>query len=328
MKARGNIRFVLGFIIGSLIFGSVTYAAGSIAATRASSRILVDGQEAAVEAYLIEGRTYLQLRDMANLLEFDVEWDADSNTVLVNTGRDSDAHTTVMQTTPALQATQEHDAVTPPITKGLGEVIKPVNDATQLTVTESKPKQKGGYDTVFTPLKTGDIIKVEPVATSIGSVGGEYEILRGIEDRPWKTADGKDWPRLPLPEWRDEWDDYPSVEIPYYPPVRFTGETQGHPYDTLMIVNPYEIERMIRTIYIYAKDNPALWMNRDPAGNIPNFSIKVEIANDMGYNTFYPWRDVEMEKQTKFTGSEKVFRIYAYDTYNNGKFVDTEYFVK
>jgi hypothetical protein len=48
----------------------------------------------------------------------------------------------------------------------------------------------------------------------------------------------------------------------------------------------------------------------------------------MAYNTFYPWRDFEIEKFVKSTGGGTEFRIYAYDNYNLGRFVDTEYFMK
>jgi hypothetical protein len=94
------------------------------------------------------------------------------------------------------------------------------------------------------------------------------------------------------------------------------------------MLNSYEIERMIRTIYKYAPQNPSLWKDKDPRTNIPNFTIKVEYTSDMAYNTFYPWRDFEVEKLVKSTFAGKEFRIYAYDTYNNGEFLDTEYFMK
>jgi hypothetical protein len=186
----------------------------------------------------------------------------------------------------------------------------------------------GGYGHTFSPLKTGGIVTTTPVETSKGSVGGDYRILQGCEDRPWKTSDGTIWPNVPLPDWQSEWDAYPRAAFPNQPPVRFTGDVRGVPYDTLMVFNPYEAERMARTIYKYAKQNPSLWKDHDPSTNIPNFSISVEIADDMGTHTFYPWRDFEVEKLVISTGGGKKFRIYAYDSYNNGLFNDTEYFLK
>jgi hypothetical protein len=118
------------------------------------------------------------------------------------------------------------------------------------------------------------------------------------------------------------------VTIPNPAPIHFIWESYGHEFDTLLVFNPYEVERMIRTIYRYAKENPSLWKDKNPASNIPNFSIQVEYADDMVYNTFYPWRDSEIEKLVISTGGGKEFRIYAVDDYNQGKFVDTEYFIK
>jgi hypothetical protein len=186
----------------------------------------------------------------------------------------------------------------------------------------------GGYGYTFNPLKTGDTVKTAPTENSRGSVGGEYKIVQGTEDKPWKTADGTVWPNVPLPAWQSEWDAYPRVIFPDQPPVRFTGDVRGTPYDTLMVFNPYEVERMVRTIYRYAKQNPLLWKDHDPGANIPNFSISIEIADDMGPHTFYPWRDWEIEQFVKSTGGGTVIRIYAYDSYNNGLFNDTEYFMK
>jgi hypothetical protein len=186
----------------------------------------------------------------------------------------------------------------------------------------------GGYGYTFNPLKTGDIVKTAPVDSARGSVGGDYLIGKGQEDKPWKTSDGTFWPNAPLPAWQSEWDGYGRVAIPAPTPVHFTGTVGSATYDRLMVFNGYEIERMIRTIYKYAGNNPSLWKGRDPSANTPNFTIKVEYADDMVYNTFYPWRDFEVEKLVNSTGAGKVFRIYAYDTYNKGEFIDTEYFIK
>jgi hypothetical protein len=289
MKRKGQITFVAGFLAGAVIFGgAAAYAAAGIMANPVTGKIFVDGREIQAEAYNIRGNDFFMLRDIAAAANFSVVWDA-NNRVLIDTTRGYEGEQ-LPQTAPA------------PLT--------------------------GGYGYSFSPLKTGEIVSVSPVATSKGSVGGDYKILRGPEDKPWKTADGALWPNVPLPAWQSEWDSYPRLTFPSQPPVRFTGETYGFPYDTLMVFNPYEVERMARTIYKYAPQNPSLWKDKNPAGNIPYFTIKVEYASDMAYNTFYPWRDFEIKNQVLSTGGGKVFRIYAYDTYNNGEFLDTEYFMK
>jgi hypothetical protein len=300
-RVSGKIQFVAGVIAGGIIFGgSVAYAAGIVAHPKTAA-VVIDGQVADLKGYIIEGNHYFQLRDLDGELkpsgkDFGIVWDSAGNRVIIDTDRGYDAN-------------EQYQSPAQP-------------------ATPSPTPASGGYGTVYSPLHRGDVVKTAPVESSNGSVGGDYTILKGMEDKAWKTSDGTVWPNVPLPAWQPEWDVYPRVIFPEQPPVHFTGNVRGAAYDDLMVFNPYEVERMARTIYKYAKNNSRLWKNYDPASNIPIFTISVEIADDMGYNTFYPWRDWEVEKLVNSTYPEKVFRVYAYDSYNNGEFVDTEYFIK
>jgi hypothetical protein len=304
MKKLGGFQFLLGIIVGALLFGgTAAFAAAGIIAQPKTAEVVIDGKAADLKGYIIAGSHYFQLRDTSAALkpggkDFSVVWDGANNTIRIDTTR---GYSTDEQF-PATPPSQAPNATTAPET--------------------------GGYGYTFSPLKTGDIVTTSPVEGSKGSVGGDYKILQGSEDKPWKTADGTVWPNVPLPAWQNEWDDYPRVIFPEQPPVRFTGDVRGTSYDTLLVFNPYEVERMVRTIHGYAKQNPLLWKNHDPSTNTPNFTIKVEITDDMGPHTFYPWRDWEIEKFVKSTGGGTVISVYAYDSYNNGKFLDTEYFMK
>jgi len=94
MKKSGKGHFIAGFLLGAVMFGgSIAFAAG-ITASPTTSKILVDGKEVKVEAYNINGRNYLQLRDMAAVVDFGVIWDGDNNQVLIYPGLryDPDAH--------------------------------------------------------------------------------------------------------------------------------------------------------------------------------------------------------------------------------------------
>jgi hypothetical protein len=303
MRRNGGFQFVLGVAVGAVLFGGAAAYAADIIAQPKTAAVVIDGQAVNLQGYVIGGNHYFQLRDTSAALkaggkDFSIVWDGAGGRILIDTSRGYNANEGIATTRP----NPEQDTAGAPET--------------------------GGYGTVYAPLKAGTTVKTEPSADSKGSVGGDYFIEKGPEDSPWKTSEGLTWPNVPLPEWQSEWDTYPRVEIPERPPVRFTGEVYGHAYDTLMILNRYEIERMIRTIYKYAKQNPSLWKDHDPSGNVPNFTIKVEFTDDMSYNTFYPWRDFEIEKFVKSTGGGTEFRIYAYDNYNLGRFVDTEYFMK
>jgi hypothetical protein len=334
--ARG-VQFILGVIVGAVVFGGIAaYAAGIIAQPKTAA-VVIDDQSADPEGSLTEDDHDSQLGDPdEKLLPDDKEFsvaDEENNRALTDTSRSYDTSEQLPQTatpdstfvstpaptpTPTLVPTPDSTATPTPT-----PVPTPIPTLVPTTVPATS-----GYGYTFSPLKTGDIIKTAPVDSAKGSVGGDYTIRKGCEDKPWKTADGTVWPNVPLTAWQSAWDSYPLVSFPTLPPVHFTGDVRGTPYDTLLVLNPYEIERMVRTIYKYAAQNPSLWQNHDPATNIPNFSIKITYTDDMVYNTFYPWRDWEIEKFVAATGDGTEFRVYAYDSYNNGLFNDTEYFLK
>jgi len=50
-----------------------------------TSRILVDGREVAFPVYNIDGSNFFRLRDIAETFNFGVDWDADTQTILINT---------------------------------------------------------------------------------------------------------------------------------------------------------------------------------------------------------------------------------------------------
>ena len=83
---RGS--FAAGFLTGLLVVGVTTtaYAAG-IMAERSHHRIVVDGKEAQMEAYVINGNNYVKLRDIGEQVGFNVYWDSDNSCVQVESGK-------------------------------------------------------------------------------------------------------------------------------------------------------------------------------------------------------------------------------------------------
>jgi hypothetical protein len=290
-EKTGKFRFVTGFVAGALIFGAVSaYAATTITASLSADKVYVNGKSKTVEAYQIDNEQYVKLTDISKALNVSVTYDSKNKRYNIDT------------------------------TKNFAKSVKNTNSV--------KKAVTDGYGTVFNMYKTGDVIKTKANPDIPNSVGGDYKVKIGAEDKTWKTGDGKVWPNQPLPEWQSEWDNYPKVEMPEVLTSHFKGDVHGMGFDTVMITNQYEIERMIRTIYKYAKQNPSLWKDRDPSTNIPNFTIKAEFTDDMALHTFYPWREWAMESFVEHTGIGKEFKIYVYDTYNNGLFLDTEYFLR
>ena len=83
---RGS--FAAGFLTCLLLAGVTTtaYAAG-IVVERSHHRIVVDGKEAQMEAYVINGSNYVRLRDIGKAVGFEVYWDSENGCVQVESGK-------------------------------------------------------------------------------------------------------------------------------------------------------------------------------------------------------------------------------------------------
>ena len=83
---RGS--FAVGFLTCLLLAGVTTtaYAAG-IMAERSHHRVVVDGKEAQMEAYVINGSNYVKLRDIGKAVGFEVYWDSENGCVQVESGK-------------------------------------------------------------------------------------------------------------------------------------------------------------------------------------------------------------------------------------------------
>lgn len=83
---RGS--FAAGFLTCLLLAGITTtaYAVG-IVAERSTHRVVVDGKEAQMEAYVINGSNYVRLRDIGKAVGFEVYWDSENGCVQVESGK-------------------------------------------------------------------------------------------------------------------------------------------------------------------------------------------------------------------------------------------------
>lgn len=84
-------KFVAGLIVGMLIMGTV-FASGEITAMFTSFNFLVDGETKTLESQplVYNGTSYLPVREVATLLGYDVEYQADSRTIILNLAKTSD----------------------------------------------------------------------------------------------------------------------------------------------------------------------------------------------------------------------------------------------
>ena len=104
---RGS--FAAGFLTCLLLAGVTTtaYAAG-IMAERSHHRIVVDGKEAQMEAYVINGNNYVKLRDIGEQVGFNVYWNSDAKCVQVESKKPytGEAPVTSAETKPVEQPAQ------------------------------------------------------------------------------------------------------------------------------------------------------------------------------------------------------------------------------
>lgn len=83
--------------------GSYNWRYGKIKAVLNTAPILVDGLPEAVTAYVIEGSTYFNLRDMGRLFEVDVKWVPEENAIYLSTKAPIGATKTSIKPTASLR---------------------------------------------------------------------------------------------------------------------------------------------------------------------------------------------------------------------------------
>lgn len=77
-------NFVTGIVVGGLFFGTVGAFAGQYVATKNTFPIKINGQDAYMEGYNIDGSTYFKLRDIGDRMGFTVDFK--NNTILLSDG--------------------------------------------------------------------------------------------------------------------------------------------------------------------------------------------------------------------------------------------------
>ena len=71
------IRFASGVVVGALLYGGLTASARAVSGVIAESvtqQVCIDGRQVELSAYEIEGSNYVKLRDIGELLNFNVYW--------------------------------------------------------------------------------------------------------------------------------------------------------------------------------------------------------------------------------------------------------------
>jgi hypothetical protein len=151
------------------------------------------------------------------------------------------------------------------------------------------------------------------------------------------TADGKRFPDG-LPEPACDWSAYPELPLPDVQVKRITGTDRfGHAYDSLSVLNLYEMRRVQYTLYNniypesvrYFRENPGVLDGIRKLGG--NATVEAQLGQVRFDNLphpeaqgFYPYDENEVTKQVKSTPGS-MFCIEVWDRYDDGVYSYTEY---
>jgi len=130
MRKIGGIQFVLGILVGTVIFGGTAAAAAGILAQPKTAAVIIDGQAVNLNGYLIGSNHYFQLRDLDEKLkpsgkDFSIVWDGAGNRVIIDTSRGYDSNEQyVVSATPAPSPGQGQSMT---IDEMRGEIIRLTN---------------------------------------------------------------------------------------------------------------------------------------------------------------------------------------------------------
>ena len=86
-NAEKNMALIAaGIMLGAVIAGPAAQAAEMFAAQRSTQKIYVDGKSVQIEAYSINGNNYAKIRDLGKAVDFNVSYNAATNTVQIDSG--------------------------------------------------------------------------------------------------------------------------------------------------------------------------------------------------------------------------------------------------
>ena len=83
-KEKNVALVAAGIMLGAAITGPAAQAAEMLAAQRSAQKISVDGQQVQIEAYSINGNNYAKIRDLGRAVDFNVSYDAATNTAQID----------------------------------------------------------------------------------------------------------------------------------------------------------------------------------------------------------------------------------------------------
>ncbi len=81
---KKHLQFVAGVAVGALLFGGGTALAAELIAKPSEQTFYLRDEQVELEAYSINNNNYVKLRDVGQLVGFDVSWRAEDDAAIIN----------------------------------------------------------------------------------------------------------------------------------------------------------------------------------------------------------------------------------------------------
>lgn len=179
---KGKFSFAAGLVAGAVLFGGGTALAASILAEPSTQSFFVDGKQVHIEAYAINGRNYIQLRDIGRAVDFGVVYDGATNSVQIDSAA---PYVEEVKPNPApadgVLTVPQSDAPFRPLA---GDMVR-LDDGTTFTVTEPKDEESALPTPTcdWSQFPTLELPNVKTVAWHEGQAAGTVAILNLYETR-------------------------------------------------------------------------------------------------------------------------------------------------
>ncbi len=292
-KARNHnfLSMLTGVLLGAALFGGGTALASSgVMATPSTQAIYVDGERVNMTAYSIGGNNYVKLRDVGKAVDFNVSYDAATQSVQI----DSDA--------PYVEETPAAPAAPATSTAPAGAISVPQTDAAP-----------------FVP-KEGDVILCDNGTTYKVTDMSHYDNNLFAKDKlgplPTPTCDWSQFPEVELPKVETRHFNDSTSDRLFILNLYEMRRMQYTAYNAIG-ANPQ----------LWKDGKLATFENGSP---ITRIELGIPDDADSDYiGSFWPWRDSEITKDfgirppNNYPGS--LYQFEAWDVYVNGIFQHTMY---
>lgn len=268
---KPRFQFAIGFILGAVLFGSISaFAAVGIIANQSTSKVVVDNKEVKVEAYLINERNYFQLRDLAEVVGFDVAYDGANNTVYIYTKGNQPEF---QATTPTPQPTQQAEVTS----KDISNFSYKVGDTPgNILIDPTDPNTKGAS-------KYTDAYQYGSIGQCVWYAKSRFFEVHGTRLALYDMGDIKDW----------------IANANQFEGIKSISDINSIQSHSIAVYKPNDSKQLGHVVFVE-------WVERDSNGNPLNvYFTETNGAKTLNKGQFDPGYDGAVQKVTFKQFTEK-----------------------